>query len=161
MRDIFIKGQDLNLWYLNALLADLPKDKLAAQPSGLKNHPLWTLGHLLIAADGSAAMLGAAAVCPAEWKPLFGMGSKPVADIAAYPPMDAIMNTLVAARSNLGKAFLAASDADLARPNPVERMAGMFPTIGTQIALGMVSHESVHLGQLSSWRRVMGLPVIF
>ena len=42
-------------------------------------------------------------------------------------------------------------------PNPLERWRAVNPTVGDMIVTLMVKHESGHLGQLSAWRRAMGL----
>lgn len=161
MRDVFVQGQKLNAWYFGQLVANLPKDKLTAQPGGLKNHPLWIVGHLYFASQAQGSMIGATQPCSQEYTKLFGMGSQPLADASKYPKFDELCAKYLESREVVSKAFLAASEADLARPNPVEAMAKIFPTVGSMIALGMVSHDAVHFGQLSSWRRAMGLPAVF
>jgi uncharacterized damage-inducible protein DinB len=43
---------------------------------------------------------------------------------------------------------------------PPERFRSRFPTAG-HVALHMLTnHEAVHLGQLSAWRRALGLPPV-
>jgi hypothetical protein len=41
----------LTIDYLESLIADLPADALAGQRNGVVNHPLWTIGHLVHAAQ--------------------------------------------------------------------------------------------------------------
>jgi hypothetical protein len=37
-------------------------------------------------------------------------------------------------------------------------MRDLFPTIGAAINFYLIGHVQVHLGQISAWRRGMGLP---
>ena len=48
-------------------------------------------------------------------------------------------------------------DATLEVPNPNERMAGKFPTLGSGHGFYVGGHMMMHLGQLSAWRRMAGL----
>jgi hypothetical protein len=41
---------------------------------------------------------------------------------------------------------------------PVERLRERFPQVGVILPYLVVRHEALHLGQLSTWRRTMGLP---
>jgi hypothetical protein len=37
-------------------------------------------------------------------------------------------------------------------------LKGPLPTVGDLLAHLMTTHEAAHLGQLSAWRRLLGLP---
>ena len=56
------------------------------------------------------------------------------------------------------EAFRGTTDAALAAENPAEgRFKEMFPTVGGAVAFLLGGHVAMHLGQVSTWRRVMGL----
>jgi hypothetical protein len=56
------------------------------------------------------------------------------------------------------EALQAASDEVLQRPNPTEgRMKELFPTLGSMHAFLVGGHIMMHLGQVSAWRRMLGL----
>ena len=48
----------------------------------------------------------------------------------------------------------------LAQENPIEGFRSRAPTIGDAANFLMNSHAMFHLGQLSAWRRAMGLASI-
>ncbi|MEO0630202.1 MAG: hypothetical protein AAFY46_05680, partial [Planctomycetota bacterium] len=48
-------------------------------------------------------------------------------------------------------------DAALAAPTPVERYRQRFPTVMCAVDFLITSHQMLHLGQLSAWRRIKGL----
>jgi hypothetical protein len=51
------------------------------------------------------------------------------------------------------------TDEQLAGPNPVESpLQHVLPTLGSLVAFYMTGHVMIHLGQLSTWRRMEHLP---
>ena len=40
---------------------------------------------------------------------------------------------------------------------PLEAVRGFLPTLGDCFVFVMAAHETMHLGQLSAWRRVQGM----
>jgi hypothetical protein len=143
--------------YARQLIADIPDERLAEQPSGIVNHPAWHLGHLCTAADLGMKLLGSPTLCPADWSDLFGRGSTPVADRAKYPTKAVLMNALEAGHGKFAAVVEAASPAMMDAVNPIERNRHAFPTLGDLIAYLLTGHEGIHLGQISAWRRASGL----
>lgn len=143
--------------YARLLVADVPEEKLTIQPSGIVNHPAWTLGHLANTADLALKLLGGSPLCTAEWGEKFGRGSTPVADRAAYPTKEALMAALETGHGKLAAAAEAATGETISAVNPIERNRHSFPTVGALVAHIMTTHEANHLGQLSAWRRAMGM----
>jgi hypothetical protein len=139
-----------------ALLADWPEDKLTFQPSPTDNHALWTIGHLAATYQWFATLLdGTRAPLPDNYYTLFGTGSKPVADPAAYPPAAEV-------RAHFNRAYQRFVDL-AARIRPADAAK---PTIGdshgfcrdrADVLDKAAWHEGWHAGQLSSLRRALGL----
>jgi hypothetical protein len=142
--------------YARQLVADLPDEELAEQPTPGLNHPAWTLGHLVISADYTLKLLGAPTVAPEGWGGLFFPGTVPDPNRSAYPSKGELLNTYEAAHAAVAAAAAAADPAQMARPNPVESFRPRFPTLGDMVAYLLTTHEAGHLGQLSAWRRTMG-----
>lgn len=150
-----------NLDYARRLTADIPAERLAEQPAPGMNHPAWVLGHLAATADLAASLVGMTEpILAPELAPKFGHGSQPVADPAAYPGRDELIAALERNHDRLAGAVAALSAEDFARPMPIERMRGRFPTVGDALVFLMTAHEAIHLGQLSAWRRALGLPSV-
>jgi hypothetical protein len=150
-----------NLWFLDRLLADIPAEKLTAQPGGLKNHPLWTVGHLAWTNDVGVMVQQSPRLCPPEWTALFGRESQPVEDAKIYPTLEVVRAALEAGHARLAEIYLSADQETLGKPNPHPRLGTQLPTIGAQVIFSMIGHESLHLGQLSAWRRCMGFAPMF
>jgi hypothetical protein len=149
-------------WKRNAeygvrLVGDLKDEQFVAQPVAgrVMNHPAWVLNHLNLYA-GIAVKLcrGEAFEDPADHP--HGQKSEPLARLDEDPKvMVATWRTL----HDEGTAALARATAALTgAPNPLARWRAMHPTVGDMLVTLMVKHESAHLGQLSAWRRAMGLP---
>lgn len=143
--------------YARMLVADIPDEQMTIQPSGIVNHPAWTLGHLANTADAALKLLGVAPLCPSDWPEKFGRGSTPLPDRGIYPAKGVLMAALEAAHGKLAAAVESATPEMLNAANPNERNRQFFPTAGSLIAHIMTSHQATHLGQLSAWRRAMGM----
>ncbi len=156
---------NFNLVYARKLVEDVSDEQMTLQPSVdghvVPNHPAWVLGHVAYAFSNGAKMLGGEPVVPDDWNGPFGNGSTPVTDASSYPDKASLLNTFEEAHARVSQAFAAAGDAALAAENPIEGLRPMFPTVGELVTFIMTSHAMLHLGQLSAWRRAVGLPSVF
>jgi hypothetical protein len=149
------------------LLADVTPAQFARLPRQdgrliNTNHAAFIYGHLALYPANVLTMLGcdaAKAVAPDGWPALFGMGTtcRDDADGTIYPAMDAIVPVFLNNYTVALDAVAQVDDAVFARPTPDERFRSFLPTLGT-VALSMLNnHVSLHMGQMSAWRRCMGL----
>ena len=91
----------LTLDYLRRLIDGIPDDALAAQRGDVVNHPLWTIGHLVHAAQMIGGEIGLSTWLPEDWERRFGTGSIPVSDRSVYPSKDSLLNHLKDAQRRL------------------------------------------------------------
>jgi hypothetical protein len=159
MKEMVISVYALGLNYARKLVADVPEEQMCAQPvpGQVLNHATFLLGHLIWAEDSALGLLGQKPVLGAEWKDSFSMGKTPGSDPSRYPSKETLVKTLEEVHNRLVAAYLAATPEVLDQPSP-ERLRARFATIGTAILGLMTSHRSLHVGQLSAWRRAMGFP---
>jgi len=147
-----------NAAYALRLVADLPPAQLIAQPIPARplNHPAWIFSHLNLYAAIAVSLCRAEHFDdPAEHP--HGQKSEPLPDPAAYEPLPQLTATWQTLHDRGETALAAATDAMLAATNPLDRWRTIHPTVGDMLVTLMVKHESGHLGQLSAWRRAMGL----
>ncbi len=147
----------MNLGFAKRLVSDLSDDQMCAQPHGVVNHPAWSLGHLAVAADHLAALLGLSSELPAGWEQTFKTGGTPPPDKSAFPGKDEILRVLESEHVRIAKALATADPAFLAQPHPNEKRRDHFPTVGDFAIFLVTGHEMDHLGQIAAWRRAMGL----
>ena len=148
--------------YGNGLLQGLDADRAFERicPGGL--HPAWIIGHLgFIGARVTAAFGGTPRVDLDVYGKMFGIGTEPSDDPADHPDWDTIVANWRDAHDDVAAAAPNVTDEFLAQPNQNERMKAALPTNREMYAFVLTSHEAVHLGQLSTWRRVQGLPRLF
>lgn len=168
MPDVFELARpsyNMMLMYGQKLVADVPDEKMCAQPvaNRVMNHPAFLLGHLAwVNGNRAAALSGqpAGAAAKPEWKELFGMGATPSTDRAKYPSKAELLQAFEESHARLGEAAAKATPEAFAAPTP-EPMRNRFPTVGAMVLGLMTSHFATHLGQLSAWRRAMGFPSVF
>ena len=126
------------------------------------NHPAFVFGHLSLYPVQLAEMSGISTKgmsIPSSYVELFKMGA---------PCLDDPDNTIYPSMEHLTKAFFAGTDALIASldsiseialeqplENPVRREK--FGTVGSFLTYILLAHPQSHLGQISGWRRCMGL----
>lgn len=161
MLDDAIRVNRFLMHYCRTMLADIPDERMTQQPAAGVNHPAWVLGHLAWAADGALEKLGTPRALPPEWTTLFGAGSKPSASRAGYPPKDELLRAVEQRYEQFRQAVAAATPEQLARPTTSPRAKEALPTAREMFNFLLTGHMGIHLGQLSSWRRMTGLPPMF
>lgn len=161
MKEAVLHAYALNLGYTQKLVADIPDDQLCAQPvpGRVMNHAAFLLGHLAWVSDSVAALLSGATPQLSDWKEVYGMGAKPVADRSCYRSKAELLKALEDAHGRLAEALSKASADVLGQPAP-ERMRGRFRTVGDVAVTMMTVHGGLHNGQMSAWRRALGWPAV-
>ncbi len=149
------------LQYCQMLSADIPEERFAEQPLPGVNHPAWILGHLAISSDFAVAILGGEKVLPEHWYKLFGPGSTLTAVRADYPTRAELLLAIEAGYQHAREQAASATPEILAKPNPNRRLRGELPTVHDAYAFLLTAHFSLHLGQFSTWRRMIGLAPMF
>src|SRR5262249_26135757 len=147
--------------YCQRLLAEVADERFAEQPHPGVNHPAWILGHLALTADGTLARFGVAKSLPAEWATLFAAGSKPTPVRTDYPTKDALLQVVEERYGQLRQTAANAGAELLSQPTANPRAKDILPTLREMTAFILAGHLGVHLGQLSTWRRLIGLPPMF
>ncbi len=140
------------------LVEDLAPAQWLAQPVAgrVMNHPAWIFAHLNVYAPIAASMLR----CEKFDDPFdhrHGQKSRVTNDAAEYPSAGELRERYRALREESERALVEAPGSVFGAPTPLERWRAMHPRTGEMLVTLMVKHESVHLGQLSAWRRAMGL----
>jgi hypothetical protein len=120
------------------------------------NHPAWVLGHLIVVADMAAQLLGEPMVTDQQWMATYGPGSTPSEHREHYASKQQLLEMMDQTYARLsGLAAIAAPEV-LAAPNNTPFMAKSLPAMGDLLAHVLSTHATMHLGQLSAWRRTMG-----
>ena len=144
--------------YLREQVADVKETDMVAQPNGIMNHPAWVIGHLTHACQMLGGVVGIPKWLPADWSSRFGIGSVPIADVSRYETKTAALSILRDAESRMVETVQRLDDSSLDQPFPDQVYLAVFPTIRHALTQVLVGHTANHVGQVSLWRRAMGLP---
>lgn len=144
--------------YCRKLMRDIPDEKLAIQPASGMNHPAWVMGHLAVVADMALKMLGQPAKCPREWRALFGMGAQPSTDRALYPSCEVLLKAVESGYRAIIVAVQQAPAELVDAPHSAPFFKEELPQVGDLLGHIMTTHFTMHLGQVSAWRRTQGMP---
>ena len=159
----FIFSANKNLDYGQKLVSDLTQEQMTFQPAPANaapsNHPAWVLSHLNVYMPlVSLALEGKPFDDPKEHP--FGMKSKPLADASVYAPKDQLIGDFVTAHEKVISQLEAADASVLETEIQLERWKPVMPTVGVLLPYLLCNHENIHLGQISAWRRIQGLPSV-
>jgi hypothetical protein len=153
--------------YAERLLKGITPESFARYPvvNGVQvtiNHPAFVFGHLALYPALIAEMTGISnkgMEIPKNYPDLFKMGvpcqDDPTGSI--YPPMNEIVEAFFSGTD----ALIASLDSfspeslDILLENPSRRER--FGTVGAFLTYILLAHPQSHLGQVSGWRRCMGL----
>jgi hypothetical protein len=149
-----------NLFIVGKTVEDLTPDQMPQQPRPGMNHAAWILGHLAMPRFWSAENIKVPCTLPAGWNETFGFGTKPIADATLYPAKSELLNQLAETHRVMEAALQSMTENQLMAPGD-PRIRHLLPTVGDGIIGLMSTHESFHIGQLSAWRRAMGLKSVF
>jgi hypothetical protein len=125
-------------------------------------HILWLVGHMAWTYDVvmRSALNGEPSLLPSNWPALFGQGSKPTPDPAAYPPLAEVLLELEKTHA-ASMAYLATiPDGKLPENLPPDH-PGKLSRTWDRLILAACFHESYHAGQAALLRRGLGLPGSF
>lgn len=130
------------------------------------NHPTFVYGHLAIYPARLAGMLGlgdavaAQVAAPATYPDLFKAGVECKDDVEGtiYPAWADVLASFQRGYDTILESTKGVDDAVLSRELPDERMRAVFGTVGAAAVFLLTSHVMVHMGQVSTWRRCMGMP---
>ena len=144
------------------LVADLSEKQMVAQPAAHMNHPAWVLGHLLLVEYNFLRLVnnGQGPQAEAGWAEVYGMKSVPSPEGAKYVGKEIYLAKLVELRAQIIARLKVMSPEDFAQPHPDPARRERFPTIGHAAMFYSTWHEAYHAGQLSAWRRALGLPPV-
>ncbi|NBX35903.1 MAG: DinB family protein [Planctomycetes bacterium] len=148
----------MTLGYADELVRTIPAERFSHMPAADINSPAFCIGHLSIYAARAGEAMGVKIVpAPSGWMDLFKNGAPCVDRAGHYPAKDELVAEFSRGWSEVAEALPAVSDAVFAAPNPVASLAQRLPTTGALLAFLCLAHNMVHLGQISAWRRVVGL----
>jgi hypothetical protein len=124
------------------------------------NHALWFAGHMATADNFFVSMVDPSQKRALDdWGKHFGMGSEPISDPDAYPPVAEILDAMRERRNVLLEILGKMSDADLNKSTPpgtpdfCPDYAAIFEAVNW--------HEGLHAGQITLVRRALGHKPVF
>ncbi len=141
-------------------IADIPDDKMTAQPVPGINPPVWILGHIVTTLSVIPKVLSNISIVPKEFLVWFGPTSKLEDLPKTLPTKEQLLGYLSAASESILVELPKQSAEDLAKPNALKFMTKELPTMRDILENLLLTHTMLHYGQLTVWRRLMQLPPV-
>ena len=156
MIDGLLYGYARNLDYLERLCAGLDDATAISQPVSGMNHASWILSHLNIYHSVVAAIIEGGTF-PDPKDDDFGMGSAPASPKVPYRPIAELLQQFRSGHERVASLLVGKDHSVFAEPVMLPRWKERMPTAARALPYLMLVHENQHLGQLSAWRRALGL----
>jgi hypothetical protein len=157
----------ISLAYAGRMATGIAADKFArfATVGGsavTSNHPAFVYGHLSLYACRIVEQLGgdATSITPTDlYVEKFSHTATCIDDPDGtfYPPKDELVERVMTSYQAAVEALINAEDSLFLAPNVNEAMRAKFATNGSMQAFYIGGHFMIHMGQVSAWRRMMGL----
>ncbi|MFT5301170.1 MAG: hypothetical protein ACI87E_004082 [Mariniblastus sp.] len=152
-----------NAAYAPKLVADLAAESMVAQPKlnpgAPSNHPAWVLSHLNVYHPVICSIIsGDDFKDPNDHR--FGQLSKPIADVGEYDSKEQLVESFLAGHQRVEELLGNADDAVFSNLVHLPRWKDVMPLASHALPYLMLNHENGHLGQLSAWRRIQGMPSV-
>ena len=159
--DLIVPTARMSLGYLLSLTKDVPADRWADCGVDGMNHPAFLFGHLAIYGNRVLAKFmdrpDLVVECPFDEAAVEG-GAVCVSDASLYAPMDVVVPYLTERYETAIETVSTVSPERWAAPNPAGGgFAEMLPTVGAAVNFMLGHHIMMHAGQVSHWRRGIGL----
>lgn len=166
--ELIVPGAKAVRGYAERLLSGITEESFARKPYGVNgtidtNHPAFVFGHLsrypALIAELLGAIGGPEKAAP-EYDALFKDGAvcRDDTEGGIYPKMNVITTKFFTGTDWLIRALPDISNESFFEVMPDEKRRQRFPTIGSFVIYLSAAHANGHLGQISAWRRCMGLP---
>jgi len=163
MIDGLVLAWKKNSEYAERLVSDLSAEQMIAQPApngkAPANHPAWVFSHLNVYLPIIESLIAGKEFADPKAHQ-FGMDSKPEADGSIYQPKEKLIETFVSAHDSITKQLENAPPEIFENEVKLERWKSSFPKAGFALPYLMLLHENQHLGQVSAWRRIQGMPSV-
>jgi hypothetical protein len=144
---------------LRSMMDTVPEAEFYELPVGGGNSPGWILGHLVLVNRFGLSLLGGDSP-DSELLRRFGPGSSPEAAAENGPGKRELLAAEDESAKALRQGVLQATSEQLSAPQQSPFLNEQFPRVGDMLSHILVSHLSMHVGQLSAWRRARGMPPI-
>lgn len=161
--DGLVHAWNKNSEYAAKLVSDLSQEQMTLQPApegkAAANHPAWVLSHLNIYVPIIANLIEGSSFEDPKEHP-FGMQSKPDTDASIYSSKAELLDAFVSGHERVAESLNRVGTECFELDMPLERWKPVMPKVGIALPYLMLLHENLHLGQLSAWRRIQGMPSV-
>lgn len=158
--DHLLSGLHFTIHYARALLGDVSEEQFDRMPMPGFNHPAFCYGHLACYPNRMLDLMqlsDSKLEIPFDEEPYL-QTSQCVEEEGRYAPMPVIVEAFFDGHQRLVELLPTVPAEVFASPTGFEGKFGeMFPRVGDAVTFMCGNHTMLHLGQVSMWRRAMGL----
>ena len=141
-------------------MENIPEELLYAKQNQGFNSAGWLMGHLCVEIQD---VLDHFQVDYSRWSPetekMFRMGSSGDLDTSSLPSKKDILFTFKSRYEKARQVYLEADASQLSGPHPSTFLGDLVPDLDAWIIHHLVPHLAIHAGNLSVWKKMVGLTI--
>jgi len=160
MKETIVDLCQFQIQYLKKLIENIPEDRLYEKQLEGYNSAGWILGHICVEAEDVFAHLDIQYPTVDEnWISWFRNSSGKITSLENLPSKEELIQMLESRYHLLCDAYLNLSDERRNGPHPSNFMKDKLKTFDSWYAHLLTTHISIHCGNLSIWKKIIGLPI--
>jgi len=160
LASLIVPSLRMSIGYADRLVKDIAAEKFAHLPVPNVNHPAWCIGHLSLYAERVLELVGRADLASPDQRfvELFKAGTTCVEGKPGDPSKAEIVKRFNERWERVATVLPEIGDDRFFEANPMDgRMKELLPTVGAVVIFMCGSHHMMHMGQISTWRRLIGM----
>lgn len=152
---------DLQMFYLIKVLDNIPENKLYEKQGDGFNSAGWTLGHLIVESEDLFSFLNIPTIkIPDEWDRCFKNGKRNgLEDKNNLPSKGELINAFQLRYNSLMTNYLKLTNVEKESPHPSEMLRDFYSNLDSWYVHHLITHVAVHIGNITTWKKVIGLEV--
>lgn len=158
--ELVVPAGRMSLDYALSLAKDIPDDRWSEVAIDGATHPGFIYGHLAIYPNrilgGFMGREDLVVPCPFDEEALQA-GADCAGDPSLYPKKSVVMPYFESSYKKVLETIPSMSAESIEAENPIEGFRERLPLAGAAVAFMVNNHIMMHMGQVSHWRRAIGL----
>lgn len=147
------------LGYLMKLIDNIPEDRIYEKQLEGFNSAGWILGHIYVEGQDVYKAMGIAYETDPRWVSWFENSTGKIDSLEGLPGKQALIDALVARYNDLSEIYTNLTSEERNGPHSSTLLTNELPNFDSWFAHHLTTHLSIHCGNLSVWKKMVGIPV--
>ncbi len=150
---------NFNLSYLKKLVENVSDEKLYEKQLEGFNSAGWILGHIFVEGQDVLNFYGVEHNTSSEWDQFFRFGSGKITSLENLPTKKELLEKIEERYKIILELYLGLTEEQRLAQHPSQLLAEVYDNMDGWFAHHLTNHIAIHCGNISVWKKLIGLPV--